>query len=174
MLKRLLSAALDVAAGKTPSLKLRSNQWPKLRRAHLALQPLCQVCGGSDKLEVHHIMPFHLDPSLELQPTNLISLCESKKPGLLCHLAVGHLGNYRDVNPDVVADSGVLRGFFSKVCLARAKGAPALKGCKGVQDQFEVVFSDGRRETFASAQEAADHGNATSNQGRIKFKVSKC
>jgi len=173
MLKRLIKATLDVAAGKTPSLKLRSNQWPKVRRAHLALQPLCQVCGGSDKLEVHHIKPFNEHPELELASFNLVSLCESKKPGLICHLAVGHLGNYRDVNPDVVADSGVLRGFFSKVCLARGKGAPALKGCKG-EDKFEVVFSDGRRKTFSSAQEAGDHGNATSNQGRIKFKVSKC
>jgi hypothetical protein len=120
MIKRLTKAVLDKATGKSPDLTLRSSQWPKVRRQHLQLQPLCQICGTSDKVEVHHIVPFSVDPSLELQPSNLISLCESKQPGLICHLTVGHLGNYKDVNANVVADCQALSGFFTKLCASRS------------------------------------------------------
>lgn len=63
------------------------------------------MCGGKDKLEVHHIKPFHLHPELELDPSNLIVLCESGGGGLNCHLAIGHLGSYKSFNVDVVNDS---------------------------------------------------------------------
>lgn len=85
--------------------KKRSSQWPKTRKAHLAAHPNCAVCGGTDKIEVHHIHPFHIHPELELDPKNLISLCESNKGGVNCHLHFGHLGNFRSVNEEVVNDS---------------------------------------------------------------------
>jgi hypothetical protein len=43
-------------------------------------------------------------PDLELKVSNLVTLCESKKGGLNCHLAVGHLGSYKRVNFKVKAD----------------------------------------------------------------------
>jgi 5-methylcytosine-specific restriction protein A len=49
-------------------------------------------------------MPFHLDQALELDPSNLIALCEGSKE-VNCHLFVGHLGNYKGFNPDVESDA---------------------------------------------------------------------
>jgi hypothetical protein len=53
-----------------------------------------------------------MDKSLELTPDNLITLCESKKYGITCHLFVGHRGNYRLFNPDVVSMSGNLYNYL--------------------------------------------------------------
>ena len=92
---------IDQLKGKLPFGFARSKDWPKVRKEHLKTNPVCVVCGGSKKLEVHHITPVHIDPSMELWLTNLITLCEAKKNGLNCHLAVGHIGSYKCHNPDV-------------------------------------------------------------------------
>jgi len=47
-------------------------------------------------------MPFHLDPAKELDPTNLITLCMSKKE---CHLYIGHGGSFKQYNPNVRSDA---------------------------------------------------------------------
>lgn len=90
---------VDRVLGKTPGRR-RSSAWRDTRQDFLDLFPLCEACGGTSDLEVHHIVPFHVDPSLELEPTNLMTLCSRKKYGLHCHLFVGHRGNYRLVNPN--------------------------------------------------------------------------
>lgn len=63
------------------------------------------MCGGRKMVEVHHKVPFHVDPARELDPANLITLCESKKGGVNCHLFLGHLGNYKHANPTVAEDA---------------------------------------------------------------------
>ena len=73
-----------------------------MRREHLKKQPECQACGGTDKLEVHHIAPYHLHPELELAPGNLITLCEKK--GHDCHFTWGHFHNWKLYNPVVIQD----------------------------------------------------------------------
>lgn len=82
--------------------KRRSSEWPKTRKTWLEQHPTCSACGGSTKPEVHHMTPFHLDPSKELDPTNFITLCESTPE---CHLRTGHLGNWKKFNANVVADA---------------------------------------------------------------------
>lgn len=77
----------------------RSPQWPAVRAAHLKKEPSCQACGGTDHLEVHHIAPFHVSPALELDETNLITLCE--KPGHCCHFVMGHFHDWSRWNPAV-------------------------------------------------------------------------
>jgi 5-methylcytosine-specific restriction protein A len=99
----------DVLQGKAKLGQRRSSDWPKARAEHLRRHPVCEVCGGSEKLEVHHERPFHLYPTLEVYEPNLITLCESKRNGINCHLAFGHLGNYRSVNQDVRADAKTWR-----------------------------------------------------------------
>jgi len=47
--------------------------------------------------------PFHLHPELELDPTNLITLC--MQPGQECHLYVGHGDSWKAYNPDVKQDA---------------------------------------------------------------------
>lgn len=83
----------------------RSPRWPAVRRAFLRQNPVCMLCGNQHSLNVHHIKPYHLHPELELDPTNLITLCEkSEVPdmfGLNCHQWAGHLGNWEAFNPRV-------------------------------------------------------------------------
>jgi hypothetical protein len=75
----------------------RSTHWPRVRKEHLEHQPLCSVCGGRKNVEVHHVRPFYKAPKLELDPQNLITLCNH----LRCHLLIGHLGYFRSWNVDV-------------------------------------------------------------------------
>jgi 5-methylcytosine-specific restriction enzyme A len=100
----LIQLVSDTLKGK-PLSKARSPKWSGIRNKLVAEKMVCAVCGGKDKLEVHHIKPFHLHPELELDPSNLIVLCESGGGGLNCHLAFGHLGSYKSFNVDVVSDS---------------------------------------------------------------------
>jgi len=102
---QIVTHLIGVAQGKHPLGTARSGHWPTVRKNHLALHPVCEVCGGSEKLEVHHIHPFHLHPDLELDPNNLATLCEANKDGVNCHLFVGHLGNFRSFNTEVLTDA---------------------------------------------------------------------
>lgn len=110
MIKRIT----DVLSGKSPIDTKRSPEWPKARANHLTIQPFCQACGGRSKLEVHHIIPFHIRPDLELDPENLITLCEGGKYGINCHLFVGHKGDYSDYNSSVKDLAGFLFAYISK------------------------------------------------------------
>jgi hypothetical protein len=101
----MITQIKDAIQGKAPLSAKRSSKWPTVRARHIKANSTCAVCGGSDVLEVHHILPFHIDPSLELSPENLITLCESRKGGLVCHLAIGHLGSYKNQNPTVREDA---------------------------------------------------------------------
>lgn len=94
----MLQLIKDKLLGKVPSGKKRSKDWPEVRAKHLKEHPACAVCGNKKKVEVHHVKPFHLAPELELEKTNLITLCELKKKGINCHLLIGHLGNYSREN----------------------------------------------------------------------------
>ena len=82
----------------------RSPKWAAVRKDFLKQNPVCALCGGTATLEVHHKKPFHLHPELELEPSNLITLCESKKNGVTCHLFFGHLGDYQSFNKNVDKD----------------------------------------------------------------------
>jgi hypothetical protein len=85
----------------------RSSEWPALRRKWLVIQPKCQSCGKTTKLEVHHIKPVHLYPELELDETNLITLCEN--PTMNCHFIMGHCLNWLAWNHDVEFDAHMIR-----------------------------------------------------------------
>lgn len=101
----IIKHVIDAAQGKHPLSERRSSEWPKVRAQHLKEHPTCAACGGSEKLEVHHIQPFHLDHSKELDPENLITLCESGHGGVNCHLHFGHLGSFKSWNTSVPLDA---------------------------------------------------------------------
>ena len=101
----ILKNIKDVVQGKAAPACTRSPKWPTARKHHLQSHPRCAVCNGTSKIEVHHIKPFHEYPELELEQTNLITLCESKSFGVICHLLIGHLGSYKKINPNVVKDA---------------------------------------------------------------------
>lgn len=97
----------------------RSSKWPKVRAAHLKLNPACAACGTRSKLEVHHLVPFHLDPTRELDPTNLLTLCESSSHN--CHLIWGHLLDWKGCNPAAAADSA---SYLAKLSASRGHDQP--------------------------------------------------
>lgn len=88
-----------------PDFGLRSPHWSAVRAAHLRLHPTCAACGGTEDVQVHHIWPYSWPggEATELVETNFITLCEH--PGHCCHVRIGHLGDWRSRNPDVVKDS---------------------------------------------------------------------
>ena len=77
----------------------RSSKWETVRKNHLIKENFCRMCGNTNNIEVHHKNPFHIHPELELDPNNLISLCEEY--GIECHLKHGHLGNWKNFNPNI-------------------------------------------------------------------------
>ena len=92
----------------------RSPEWPRVRREHLKRFPACAVCGETkNQIEVHHRRMFSTNPELELDPSNLITLCESGKNGIVCHRAFGHLGSYQSINESVEEDARVWRTKIS-------------------------------------------------------------
>jgi hypothetical protein len=71
-----------------------------VEKEHLEKEPACQWCGGTVRLQVHHVTPFHLAPALELDDFNLITLCEGG--GYLnCHFIHGHNGDWKSFNDQV-------------------------------------------------------------------------
>jgi len=109
----ILKAMVESLRFSAPPKK-RSSKWPKVRAAHLHANPMCAACGAVTKLEVHHIEPFHDHPELELDPKNLITLCESTSDGIICHLCVGHAGDYKAYNPNVVTDAATVLQLLTK------------------------------------------------------------
>jgi len=81
----------------------RSSRWNEVRKHHLLLNPRCAVCG-SKRVSVHHIRPFWNNPSLELEPSNLITLCDGFGTWRH-HLEFGHLGSFKSWNENVKEDA---------------------------------------------------------------------
>jgi hypothetical protein len=76
----------------------RSPQWRHVERQHLLEHPACAACGGTVRMQVHHVQPFAERPELELDPSNLIGLCMGADE---CHLRLGHGGDFHHFNPEI-------------------------------------------------------------------------
>jgi len=104
--KAIIDEVLGVdPRGDHPSVK-RSGKWPKVMKAYMAEHPACEVCGHTDKINVHHIKPYHLFPESELDSGNLISVCVEPHD---CHLLWAHLGDFKAWNPTIRADAEIFR-----------------------------------------------------------------
>jgi 5-methylcytosine-specific restriction protein A len=90
--------------------RLRSSRWRAVERAHLKAEPKCGACGGKRLLQVHHVIAFEARPELELEPTNLLTLCMSGVGDRECHLKLGHGGNFRFYNPRVRTHAALALG----------------------------------------------------------------
>ena len=82
----------------------RSNQWNKVRKEHLTKYNECFICRRRTDLDVHHIVPVHVNPDRELDPDNLITLC-----GKYCHFIFGHLMDWKSWNPNIRSDATMFR-----------------------------------------------------------------
>lgn len=78
--------------------RARSPRWDDVRDSFLCANPACAACGGTFMLQVHHVVPFHVEAGLELEETNLLTLCMGEFD---CHLKLGHGGSFRHYNPQV-------------------------------------------------------------------------
>lgn len=85
----------------------RSPHWPNVRKQFLIKNPVCAISGLTSNLQVHHIKPYHLHPELELEESNLITL--SAGPDFNFHLWVGHLGDWKSFNENVLDDCQIWR-----------------------------------------------------------------
>lgn len=77
----------------------RSPQWRTIRNIHIENHPECEACGTKEDLEVHHVVPYNVDKSKELDPSNLVTLC-----GKHCHFIFGHLCDWKSWNTNVLED----------------------------------------------------------------------
>ena len=107
-----LTETRDALAGHNAK---RSSHWPTVEHHHLKEHPTCEACGGNVHLQVHHRKPFHLFPELELEPTNLITLCMEQPKD--CHIKLGHGGNFKAYNPNIDSDVAVVKANFSLTLL---------------------------------------------------------
>lgn len=85
----------------------RASEWVQVRSDFVRKHPRCEACGSGYNLNVHHIVPFHERPDLELMEDNLITLCREH------HFRIGHdpdgMGprkpNWLESNPNVRTDA---------------------------------------------------------------------
>ena len=94
------------------TLKLRS---PKFHTLCKHLETLssyngCIACGSKENIEWHHVdVEFHVDPSRELDPTNLVPLCMNRHTNETLHkhhFTIGHGGkNWKTLNPNCRNDA---------------------------------------------------------------------
>lgn len=105
-LRNLLESVTPQGRAKLGGAK-RSPKWPEFKKefakTHLKV---CAVCG-SPKVQLHHLKPFHVFPELELDPDNLLWLCENTSANH--HLQTGHLGNFKSINPNGKEEIAKLR-----------------------------------------------------------------
>jgi len=85
--------------------KARSPLWTAFRDGWKAVHPRCATCGSEDHIQVHHVVPFHLEPSKELDAHNVLTLCMGPNE---CHLRIGHGDDFRAFNPHVRAHVALL------------------------------------------------------------------
>jgi 5-methylcytosine-specific restriction protein A len=103
MLKNLYHTAKVIGSIVREKLKSkRSPRWNEVRDTYIKTHSNCAACGSTKNLQVHHVIPFHLHPELELDTSNLITLCMDTGE---CHLNVGHGGSFRFYNENVKLDS---------------------------------------------------------------------
>ena len=79
----------------------RSGAWKRIAKGHLRTEPNCAICGRSKPVTVHHIIPTSVAPELELEPSNLITLCKQSHTSKGCHFTIGHRNNWKSYNPTI-------------------------------------------------------------------------
>jgi hypothetical protein len=90
----------------------RSPKWAAVRDRFVKRHPFCAASGTTLLLEVHHVVPYHERPDLELDESNLIVLSRPY------HFLVGHLMDWGSSNPNVREDAAA---WLAKV---RGRGRP--------------------------------------------------
>lgn len=101
-----VSVPSDDLPGMAMHASARSGEWPRVRAEFLRTHPVCAVCGATKDLEVHHVIPFHKRPDLELAKENLIVVCRGKRND---HFYQAHSADWRAANPHIAEDAALMR-----------------------------------------------------------------
>ena len=76
---------------------LRSDwRWRKVRNDFVSRHPRCRMCETTTDIEVHHIIPWHVDENLRYAEHNLVTLCRPD------HFRFGHWRNWRSQNSHII------------------------------------------------------------------------
>lgn len=145
----------------------RSTHWPTVRSHFLKTHPTC-FCGCTTQVEVHHILPFHFcvthgRPDLELDPRNLITMCDCHAHQH--HLLVAHYGSFESFNPDVVVLAVRFKGMTSdqiKACNIwligmKARPKPLREWTKETETHFKALMKSWYPPDHAIVALAASH-----------------
>jgi hypothetical protein len=90
----------------------RSPHWMEFEKAYLHGKS-CAGCGRIDTLSAHHMIPFHVDKSRELDVTNLLPLCYGPT---FCHWVIGHCAlSWECWHPDPVSEAKNAMQRFQQV-----------------------------------------------------------
>ena len=77
---------LRTKKGFQPKTSLRDPGWKCTAERWKLLHPECRFCGAIEDVEVHHVTPVHVEPSLEMDSRNLMSVCHKcHRSGSRCH-----------------------------------------------------------------------------------------
>jgi len=103
MVNKLLNFIHNIIPpGTTFGIK-RSGKWYSIRKSFLENNPQCAFCTKTKDLQVHHIIPVHINPELELDISNFMTLCSHD------HFTIGHFCNWSSYNITVIEDCDLFR-----------------------------------------------------------------
>lgn len=100
-----------------PEDKKRSPKWDEKQKETVKNHPYCCVCGTKENLEVHHLIPYDWDASLELVDENLRVVCR------LDHFNIGHDRNWKNANPNFDIDAAREKKRLGGVWFKEMEGA---------------------------------------------------
>ena len=90
----------------------RSGKWKNIAYNYKKKNGKCAVCGKTEKLVVHHKIPFHMNPEKELDENNFVVLCENRPVN--CHYLFGHLMDWQGYNPNINEDVEIWKKRLEK------------------------------------------------------------
>jgi hypothetical protein len=90
-----------------PRLYYRSE---RAKAAYKKTHGKCEITGWP-VVRIHHKKSVHTHPHLADDPTNFIALGFDVD----LHQLIGHLDDFRDINPNVDADARILSLIFAKI-----------------------------------------------------------
>ena len=85
----------------------------KAKKSYRETHGECAMCGSEKYLEVHHVVPVHVDPMRAADHRNLITLCDGPNgSNSACHRYFGHFGSFRYKHNPLIREQSVINRFL--------------------------------------------------------------
>ena len=89
-----------------------ADKWESFEHTYYKTHPKkCAACNERLHIDLHHIIPRHINPSLIFTESNLTPLCRCD------HFRIGHHKNWDTYNPNVTTDSKTFNKLLQKETL---------------------------------------------------------